>query len=219
MEIATTATDCFEQIFERIMSLRYKPGTRLSVGTLAQELGIDPTLVREGLARLVETGLVESVDTIGFRVPPFSEVEMSDLFKTYCEIECLALKQSIEFGDSEWEDKVRTSFSQLAHVETKSQLSKDNYWLWSQRHWDFHFSLVSACKSNQLIRIRNQLFRRFEYYIHLAFGDKGELIEFSSEAHGLLTEAVIKKEKQKAIKLLNAHAMDCFNKLLVKILN
>ncbi|MCE5318111.1 MAG: GntR family transcriptional regulator, partial [Parachlamydia sp.] len=182
MEFPATATDCFEQIYERIMSLQYKPGTRLSIGTLAQELSIDPTYVREGLARLIETGLVETVDNVGFRVCPFSEEEMSDLFQTYCQVESLALKQAIDFGDGVWEERVRAALSQLAHVEINSQLSKDNYWLWSQRHWAFHYALISDCRSSHLIRIRNQLFRRFEHYIHLAFGDKGEPLAFHSGA-------------------------------------
>lgn len=219
MEIPATATDCFEQIHERIMSLQYKPGSRLSIGALAQELGIDPTYVREGLSRLIETGLVETVDNVGFRVCPFSEEQMSDLFQTYCQVESLALKQAIAFGDGAWEERVRAALSQLAHVETNSQLSKDNYWLWSQRHWAFHYTLVSTCRSSHLIRIRNQLFRRFEHYIHLAFGDKGEALPFHSGAHDALAEAAIKREKQKAARLLVAHAMTCSANLLKRIKN
>lgn len=217
METSANATDCFEQIHKRIMSLQYPPGIRLSVGTISQELGIDPTIVREALARLVETGLIESDDTIGFRVCPFSETDMSDLFYTYGEIESLALKQSIDSGNEEWEEKIRNAVSQLAHVESNSHLSRDNYWLWSQRHWAFHFALVSACKSNHLLRIRNQLFKRFEYYFQLALGDKGQSLAFESETHGALAEAAIRKEKQKAVRILVSHSMDCFDKLFVMI--
>ncbi|MBC7294664.1 MAG: GntR family transcriptional regulator, partial [Thermoleophilia bacterium] len=47
-----------EAIKKRILSLDLPPGTRLVVDTLAEELGVSRTPVREALRELVSQGLV-----------------------------------------------------------------------------------------------------------------------------------------------------------------
>lgn len=215
MVTKTSANDCFEQIQEHIISVKYLPGTKLSIAALAEELNSDPTAVREGLTRLVAEGFAEAVDKKGFRVAPISEAEIRDLFQSYCQIEGLALKLALDRGDKNWEAQIFATLSQLSLVEIKSLLTEENYWLWSQRHSAFHTALISACASPHLMRMRNDLFRRFERYIRLAFV-AGPLL-LANDEHQSLADVVIKRERQKALRSLRIHALDKMEMLIERI--
>ena len=49
----------YELLRERILGGAYKPGQRLDVGAIAQQLGVSQTPLKEALAALAREGLVE----------------------------------------------------------------------------------------------------------------------------------------------------------------
>lgn len=79
----------YEQIRESIISLDWKPGTRLSEKDVASELGVSKTPVREAFIRLSEEGLIEIRPKSGSYV---SEISFEKVY------EGLMLRRAIEMA-------------------------------------------------------------------------------------------------------------------------
>lgn len=66
------ATQARRYIVRQLSSGAWKPGHRITIRSLAQQLGISTTPVREVLAQLVSSGCLELKQNTSFTVPPMS---------------------------------------------------------------------------------------------------------------------------------------------------
>ena len=71
----------YELVLDTLMSPDIEPGARLSIDTVARDLRVSPTPVREALVLLERTGLVTREAHKGYRVsPPISDGQLEALF-------------------------------------------------------------------------------------------------------------------------------------------
>ena len=71
----------YDLVLGRLMSPDIEPGSRLSIDTVARDLKVSPTPVREALVLLERTGLVTREAHKGYRVsPPISDGQLEALF-------------------------------------------------------------------------------------------------------------------------------------------
>ena len=82
----------YDYLKSNILSGRFVPGERLAEEHLAEELGVSRTPVREALHKLEQEGLIEPLESRGFRVPPDSPEEIEDLFDIRTVLEGYTLK-------------------------------------------------------------------------------------------------------------------------------
>lgn len=83
----------YESILEAIVDQQLAPGSRINMDSLAADIEMSNTPIREALARLTATGLVKQISNRGFIVSPIlSELEYHHLFDTRCLLETNALK-------------------------------------------------------------------------------------------------------------------------------
>jgi len=76
------ADSVHEQIYERIMSLKIPPGSRITIDGLARELNVSQTPVREALTRLERESLVRKEHLIGYSASPqLTRKEFDNLYK------------------------------------------------------------------------------------------------------------------------------------------
>lgn len=72
--------DVYDSILELLMRGDTEPGSRLSIDTIARQLGVSPTPVREALVQLERTGLVIREALKGYRVaPPLGREQIVEL--------------------------------------------------------------------------------------------------------------------------------------------
>lgn len=74
--LGRTSDQVYAILISAIRDLRLLPGTVLSENSLAMQLGVSRTPVREALARLADAFLVEVTPQVGTRVAPISMVEV-----------------------------------------------------------------------------------------------------------------------------------------------
>jgi len=88
-----------EQVYKKVRMAIIKgeipDGSRLVESTLARELNMSRTPVRDALQRLVQEGLVTPVPRIGYLVEEMSEEDIEDLFATRMIIEQLAAQWAL----------------------------------------------------------------------------------------------------------------------------
>lgn len=201
----TQSSALVERVRADIVAGSLAPGTRLKLPDLAEryQSGINP--LREALARLSATGLVLLEDQKGFRVSPVSREDLLDLTRVRTEIECLALRQSIEHGDVEWEARVIATHHRLTRMKLTSagnprKLSD----AWETIHQDFHMALISACRSRWLIQFHNQLAEQSARYRRLAIDFATSKRDIAGE-HAEIVTAALARDAEQACQLIRAH--------------
>lgn len=83
----------YDRILEQLLRGDVAAGGRLSIDTLARQLDVSPTPVREALVQLERTGLVTREALRGYRVaPPLGPEQLAELFEARLMLETTAVR-------------------------------------------------------------------------------------------------------------------------------
>ena len=86
------ADDVYEQILSAILSGEILPGERLIQETIASQIDVSRTPVREAILRLEREGVLEATGRGGFQIREISEKEIQDLYLAREAVEGFAAK-------------------------------------------------------------------------------------------------------------------------------
>lgn len=201
----TVSEQAFRVLRQDVLSGRHAPETKLKLDALQSLYGFSSSPLREALNRLVQEGLVKADERKGFRVTPISPDDLADITKMRLMLDVPALTESIQTGDDTWEAAIVAAFHRLEKIE--SRLSQGPVVLdaeWSQRHRDFHFSLIAACPSERQLAWSMSLFDQAERYRHFAARNR-TVSKKKDEEHRTLMSAVLKRDVPTATLLLAEH--------------
>lgn len=197
----------YARLREQILSGTLKPGQRLKIESLRDQVEAGATPIREALSLLTSDGLVERLDKRGFRVSPVSLAEYDDLHRTRRFLEEHALRQSIAGGDQTWEDRlvlVTHRLRRLPRMVTDDAGTRSNP-EWERMHKTFHMSLLAGSPSPTFLQFCGQLHDRLNRYRSLAAaGDQGQSRDWKSEHDGI-AEAAINRDVEGAVERLMHH--------------
>ena len=197
----------FEALRADILAGRFAPDQRLKIGELCDRFEVSLGAIREALARLAAEGLVVAEAQKGFTVAPVSTADLADLTTTRVEIEALALRRAMLFGDVAWEAGITAAFDRLSRLperaEEDSGRISDN---WAEAHQAFHLALVSVCNSPWLPRLRSILFEQSERYRRLSVRTGRKDRDVLGE-HRALRDAALARDAERASALLSEHIL------------
>ena len=205
-EIAgTLATSVYDRLRSDILAGTLPPSERLRVEFLRTRYGVGTSPVREALNRLSTDGFVVQEDQKGFRVAAVSREDLSEVTKTRCWIEEVAVRQSIANGDLEWEEGIVLALHRMSRVphsaSTETYVANPE---WERLHRAYHRALIAACESKLLIDFCEQLADQAIRYCQLAtemiYPRHSELDE-----HRSIMEKVIARDADSAVAMLQAH--------------
>ncbi|MCC7045771.1 MAG: FCD domain-containing protein [Alphaproteobacteria bacterium] len=197
----------FEALRADIVACRFVPGQRLKIGDLCARFDVSLGAIREALSRLVAEGLVVAEAQKGFRVAPVSRSDLADLTTARVDIESLALRRSILYGDVAWEAGIQTGFDRLARMPERAEsdaarLNDD----WAEAHQAFHGALVAGCNSQWLLRMRSILFEQSERYRRLSVASGRKDRDVLGE-HRRIMDATLGRDADRAVALLSEHIL------------
>lgn len=219
----TKTEEAYRRLRRDILSTRLPPGASLKLSSLRESYALGWTPLREALSRLEAERLVTAVSNRGFAVAPVSRHELEDLVRARMVVEVPLLLESIERGDSSWEDTIVTAHYRLSRCKTAaedpSEAAVDE---WDDKHEAFHSALIAAATSNWLLRFRGTIsdqLRRHHRFLGLAptlraaagrtDGHEAAMAALR-EAMGLahhtaLMEAALDRDTERARKLMEEH--------------
>lgn len=212
----TLSHQCYLNLKEAIIRGDFAPGEKLKIANLKSVLKVGPTPIREALARLTITGLIDEEPHKGFRVKPISESQVSDIYRTFNQIETLALCQAIELGDEAWEAQIVAALHKLSIIENSKDKEIDRI-LWLQRNNEFHLSLISGCGSPCLLKIREELYQLFERYCYLSLLADEASLKINYHEHSEIAKAVLARDKSKACRMMSAHLEKSYQFVVQKL--
>jgi len=209
MQESTAPTTVSEQaclaLRHDVLSGRHAPDGKLKLDTLQSMYGYSSSPLREALNRLVQEGLVIADERRGFRVTPISPADLADITKMRLMLDIPALTESIQAGDDAWEAAIVAAFHRLEKIE--SRLPQGPVVLdaeWSQRHRDFHLSMIGACPSERQRAWSMSLFDQAERYRHFAARHR-TVPKKKDDEHRALMNAVLRRDAKTAAVLLSEH--------------
>ena len=212
---ATVTAALAERVYADIIDGRFVPGARLKLNGLAESYGTGLIPLREALSRLSRRGFVIPENQKGFRVAPVSRADLIDLTKTRIDIECLALRRSVERADVDWETRVVAAAHRLRRAPVYADESKLRVVpVWDAAHVGFHDALTSACDSPRLMDFRDSMTDHARRYRSLSIAYSASPREVEAE-HDAIAEAALNREADKLCALIAQHFTKTMDILLM----
>ena len=169
-EAQTVAEHVYQEIRRRILDGRLAPGTRLSIRTLAQSVGVSTMPTREALKRLHFEGLVE-FDRRAVTVKSLDAEEIRQLFAIRLNLESQATEWALPRLDHEASVSMRKLLDRMADPEIASDE-------WRELNREFHQTFYDCAGSRYLSELIHNTWDRVQPYMAI----------YANEVHNL-TEA------------------------------
>ena len=189
----------FNTLRQAILYGRLQPGERLMEITLANQLGVSRTPVREAIRKLEIEGLVLMIPRKGAQVAPITEKDLNDVLEVRLGLEELAMHCACERVDSE---QLRAISS--AQKKFEASLKTNGLADLAKADEDFHELIYQATSNRRLIQminnLREQMYRyRIEYLKDLNVG------ETLNDEHKELYNALRERDADRALKCMKKH--------------
>lgn len=142
------ASQAYAQLRRGLMNGRYRPGQKLIVRTLTDQLDISPTPIREALARLVSEQALVQTDRRSVRVPDIDVARWREVRDLRLELEAMGARLAAEHASKAQIDGLQAEHD--AMVRAKQQRSFQKILEHNER---FHHGLCRAAGRPVLLRI------------------------------------------------------------------
>ncbi|MCG8408033.1 MAG: GntR family transcriptional regulator [Phycisphaerales bacterium] len=182
-----------EAVVQRVITGRLAPGERVNETTLAQELGVSPTPVREALISLEGCRFLSATPGKGFVVPPLTACEMHEIYSVQAILETTALRHCTPF------DAAR--ISRLRELNEAFRALRQDIDAAIKANVRWHVELVSTCPNqylHELIRAGREAVQRYEY----AFLQQVMDTDVSANQHEAVIAALERNLFEEAVELL-----------------
>ena len=199
----TVRTSTYERIKRDIIFGVLAPGTKLKLDRLKSEYETSVPTLREALNRLSADGFVQSPEQRGFLVTPVSAEDLVEIANLRILLECHALQQSIEAGDTDWEADLVAAYHRLNLIEKRMQNGENSQKeLWKRYDWEFHLASIKACSSQNLLSLHSTIYDKYLRYQMLVLTYRGEA---AIDEHHEIFNAVLERDKKRAVAKLKTH--------------
>lgn len=175
------------------------PGVRLKVDDLKVKLNTGASPVREALSLLTSDQLVERLDQRGFRVAQANREQFNEILNLRCNLEALALKESLADGDETWEESLVLSHHRLSKSD---RADPDAF---ETSHKEFHMALIAKCKSPILLKFCSQLYDLNVRYRYMAGTSKGYSQRDVAREHADILSSAVARDYDSCSERLISH--------------
>lgn len=205
-ETAITRTDhACQRLRSDILGGRLAPGSPLRLASLARQLAVSMSVIREALTRLAGAGLVTTTPNQGFRVVTLSPEDLADLTSLRITLECQAVERSLAAGDLHWESRVISTHHVLARTPIAASGSPAADEAWIEAHAAFHDALAAGCGSPRLLAMVRSLRDSAEIYRQWAGPLGAERGRDIVSEHRELMRLATARRTDEALNALRAH--------------
>ncbi|MGX9350993.1 GntR family transcriptional regulator [Shimia sp. W99] len=199
----TVGSSTYERIKRDIIFGTLAPGSKLKLDALKARYSASVSTLRETLNRLASDGFVSAEEQRGFFVTPVSKEDLLEIASLRALLECHALRQSIENGDTEWEGDLVAAHHKLHRMELLMQSGDESEKeSWKRYDWEFHLALIRACNAPNLLSLHSKIYDRYLRYQLLVLTFRGEV---AAAEHKAMLDAALARDPDKATQLLETH--------------
>ena len=198
--IEMKASDHIYRIVEsQISQLTLLPGDPVDEESLMAQFGVSRTPVREAILRLKAEGLLSSISRGGAIVSKMDFSQLLAVWELLAELEGL----SARYACVRMTKQQRQALAD-AHHAARDVVARNDAIGWQQANMAFHEVLYEGSRNPYLhqeilrMRVRTSAYRNHSF-------DAMGFIEQANRYHGLILQAILDKDAQRAAKLTTSH--------------
>ncbi|MBP0970092.1 MAG: GntR family transcriptional regulator [Oscillospiraceae bacterium] len=180
-------------IKERILICEYEPLSFLDVGSIAEELNISRTPVRDAISLLEQEELVQIIPRHGVMVLGISSGLINDIISTRRIVEPYAARTAAVKADEVLMMKMRESFTRPNDVMAAIRLDQD-----------LHRYIISCTENYYIINMMEKIFNN-SFRIMLSGATMPGVFEQSNREHIAIIDAILERNPDKAEKQMLLH--------------
>jgi DNA-binding GntR family transcriptional regulator len=199
--------EVFQLIRADIMSLRIPPDTRISIDSLARELGVSQTPIREALSMLEAIGLVTRRHFVGYcSAPQLNRRQLDELYEVRLLIEPYAARCAAERMDAAGVERLRLLASSMQPGETRTSYDR-----FADQDSELH-NMIALGSGNSLIHDSLSRLHAHLHIFRLRF--HSEVTREAYTEHAGLIEALERRDAAGAEAAMRAHIEKSYQRLV-----
>jgi len=184
---------------KEIITGKIPGGTRLVESTLAAEMNVSRTPVREALHNLALEGLLYAIPRAGYIVEEMTDRDIKDLFETRLDIEKIAARRALDRINSSELEGLVSNLNRMDQVLQSGLLQN-----LADLDQEFHDIIYKATRSKTLYRICQNL-SDYTLKYRIALSMPPELAKRMRDHHGNIYQAFITKDAERLETAVNNH--------------
>ena len=189
----------FEYLRNAILNGELKPGERLMEVTIAEQLGVSRTPVREAIRKLEKESFVIMIPRKGAYVADLTKKDILEVLEIRKELEGFAASLAAErmtYEEKETLGKIMEQFNEaLIASDKKTMIECDNA---------FHSAIFHATKNGRLITMIYDLHDQFQRFRLIYFSEFHNYKEIQ-QSHGRIFDAILSNDAEAAKQEAESH--------------
>ena len=198
----------YETIKRKILNVEVSAGDQLRIESLAQQLGISRTPIREALLKLESEGLVRAASRVGFFVRGITKQDLHELFELREILESYAAEKAAVLVDEQDIDKL-----EAYQKRADKAISTGNRSAFMDMEIEIHSLILKKAGNTRLMQmiesIKDLIHR--ERFLSL---QSSENIEESFKEHQQIINALAEKDSKQAGRLMRSHILAVRKRML-----
>ena len=189
----------YNDVVSLILSGRFLPGARLDEISLADELGVSRTPLREAIAKLVKDGLVEHRPYRGNFVRSFTAKQAHDLYEVRKGLEVMAIRLAVPRLTQGSIERLRAT---LQDIDTA--LKNEDLVAYGLADQEFHDTVASLSNNETLVTMLNQLRGQVQLIRTVANRDP-TIVEITAMERPGIVDAMAAGDVERSAALMEEH--------------
>lgn len=208
------SSQAYDYLYQKLTSGCWPGGTKLSEPTLAKEMGISRTPVREAISQLEREGLLEQIPKHGTFVRIINRKQMADLYDFRIQIETYAATLAAQHIQPHQIKELQTICRSMTQLLLKVRhQSKPTPTFFQKQKWmqfdaAFHNAILEASTNHWIVQSAKQmrmLIHIFNHWRDLPGRNINSHWRRTSREHRQITEALANKQSHMAEQLIQTH--------------
>jgi DNA-binding GntR family transcriptional regulator len=191
--------EAVEVLRAAILGGELEPGSIHSAVTLAEQLDVSPTPVREAMLELARSGLVEVLPNRGFRVTVIDDQDLDEICELRIMLEVPAMELVIERASDSGLEQLEQPLSELEAAADRNDVPA---FLLADR--DFHMGLLRLAGNQRMVEIVAGL-RDQTRIVGLRSLAAADALQASAVEHRPILEAVRARDVAEAERVMVIH--------------
>ncbi|MBA2604140.1 MAG: GntR family transcriptional regulator [Acidobacteria bacterium] len=207
-ETLQLGTRAYRALASGIVGGRIDPGTQLRPDTIAEQLEISTTPVREALHRLEGDGLLVKLPYQGWFVREFTEQEVRELYAMRAAMECFGIR--LACGRITDEELTWLHEHQAVGAAALRDNDMDAYRLYNR---DLHAAIIRAARNSYLSSVMAQLALQSQMLMAKTIRLAGRPSR-AIEEHQELIDLIAKRQDGPAERLMERHILSALEDIV-----
>lgn len=195
----------YDYVREEVMSMRLRPGEKITETMLVEELQISRTPIREGLRLLARDGVVTLYPNRFAEITVFSAKDIYDMGAVRISLDVLGSRLAVFHGSN-------TDFSRLEKLAQacSAAMETGNFRQRAQADSDFHLALMEISGNSFLYELQKELYTRVQMYQIIRFS-RFPQTHFGGATHNDIVEALFDRDEARVVSTVKSHLVSFYN--------